>query len=156
MRGEIAADEWYAEIGNAVAAEHPVEADDVAQLFGSIGWRVDETVLELVDEARKQVPVVLLSNASTRLQADLQLSRIADRFDAVVGSADVGFVKPDAGAFEAAVAKAGVPAGRCLMIDDLSDNIVGAKAAGLQAVQFTDIDELAAALAAAGVIAPGH
>jgi putative hydrolase of the HAD superfamily len=156
MRGEITADDWYAEIGKAVAGEHPVEADDVAQLFASIGWRIDESVLELVDEARKQVPVVLLSNASTRLQADLELSRIADRFDAVVGSADVGFVKPDAGAFKAAVAKAGVPAGRCLMIDDLSDNIVGAKAAGLQAVQFTDIDELAAALVAAGVIAPGH
>jgi putative hydrolase of the HAD superfamily len=156
MRGEITADGWYAEVGKAVAAEHPVEADDVAQLFASIGWRIDESVLELVDEVRKRVPVVLLSNASTRLQSDLRLSRIADRFDAVVGSAEVGFVKPDPGAFEAAVAKAGVPAGRCLMIDDLSDNIVGAKAAGLQAVQFTDIDELAAALVAAGVIAPGH
>jgi putative hydrolase of the HAD superfamily len=155
MRGEMRAEDWYAEIGKAVAADHDdVEADQIAELFGHIGWRIDESVLELVDEMRKQVPVVLLSNASTRLQADLELSRIADRFDAVVGSADVGFIKPDAGAFSAAVAKAGVPAGRCLMIDDLTDNIVGAKAAGLQAVQFTDIDELTGALVAAGVVHP--
>ena len=154
MRGELTADQWYAEIGAAVAAEHPVEPDVVASVFSQIGWRIDESVVELVDQARTQVPVVLLSNASTRLAADLKLSGLLDRFDAVVGSADVGACKPDAEAFAAAVERAGVPAARCLMIDDIAENVEGARAAGLQAVRFEGVDELTRELEDAGVLPP--
>jgi putative hydrolase of the HAD superfamily len=152
MRGAITADEWYAEIGAAVAAEHTIDAAAVSAAFSGIGWRIDESVLELVDQARNRVPVVLLSNASTRLSADLKLSGILDRFDAVVGSADLGASKPDAAAFAAAVERAGVPAARCLMVDDLPENIEGARAAGLQAILFEGVDELAQELEEVGVL----
>jgi putative hydrolase of the HAD superfamily len=154
MRGELPADQWYAEIGAAVAAEHPVDPDAVAALFSEIGWRIDESVVELVQQARTQVPVVLLSNASTRLTDDLKVSGLLDRFDAVVGSAELGACKPDAEAFAAAVERAGVPAARCLMIDDLPANVEGARAAGLQAVRFVDVDELTRELEDAGVLPP--
>jgi putative hydrolase of the HAD superfamily len=154
MRGELPADQWYAEIGAAVAAAHPVDPDAVAALFAEIGWRIDESVVELVQQARTQVPVVLLSNASTRLTDDLKLSGLLDRFDAVVGSAELGACKPDAEAFAAAVERAGVPAARCLMIDDLPANVEGARAAGLQAVRFVDVDELTRELEDAGVLPP--
>jgi putative hydrolase of the HAD superfamily len=154
MRGELPADQWYAEIGAAVAAEHPVDPDAVAALFSEIGWRIDESVVELVQQARTQVPVVLLSNASTRLTDDLKVSGLLDRFDAVVGSAELGACKPDAEAFAAAVERAGVPAARCLMIDDLPANVEGARAAGLQAVRFVDVDELTRELEDAGVLTP--
>ena len=154
MRGELPADQWYAEVGAAVAAEHPVDADAVAALFAEIGWRIDESVVELVQQARTQVPVVLLSNASTRLTDDLKVSGLLDRFDAVIGSAELGACKPDAEAFAAAVERAGVPAARCLMIDDLAANVEGARAAGLQAVRFVDVDELTRELEDAGVLPP--
>jgi putative hydrolase of the HAD superfamily len=152
MRGTITSDEWYAEIGAAVAAEHPVEARAASKAFAEIGWRIDESVLELVDQARKRVPVVLLSNASTRLTQDLKLSGILDRFDAVVGSADLGASKPDPAAFAAAVERTGVPAARCLMVDDLPENIEGARAAGMQAVLFEGVDELTQELEEVGVL----
>jgi putative hydrolase of the HAD superfamily len=123
-------------------------------VFATVGWRIDESVVELVDRLRKQVPVVLLSNASTRLTDDLKLSGILDRFDAVVGSADLGACKPDPEAFAAAVERAGVPAARCLMIDDLPENVAGARAAGMQAVRFEDVDELTRELEDAGVLPP--
>jgi putative hydrolase of the HAD superfamily len=154
MRGDIPADRWYAEIGEIVAADHPVEPGAVAAAFSQVGWRIDEAVVELVDQARTQVPVVLLSNASTRLPDDLRLSGLLDRFDAVVGSADVGACKPEAAAFAAAVERIGVPAARCLMIDDLADNVEGARAAGLQAIRFEGVDELAGELERVGVLLP--
>jgi putative hydrolase of the HAD superfamily len=152
MRGQLSADEWYAEIGEAVAAEYPVEPDVVAAVFSQIGWRIDESVVELVDQARTRVPVVLLSNASSRLLDDLTVSGIRDRFDAVVGSADVGLCKPDPAAFTAAIEPLGIPAERCLMIDDRPENVEGARAAGLQALQFDSLDDLTRELEAAGVL----
>jgi putative hydrolase of the HAD superfamily len=154
MRGQISADQWYGEVGAVVAAEHPVAADAVSEVFSQIGWRIDESVVELVDQARKHVPVVLLSNASTRLVDDLEVSGLLDRFDAVVGSAELGACKPDAAAFAAAVERAGVPAARCLMIDDLAENVEGARAVGMQAVRFESVEELTRELEDAGVLPP--
>jgi putative hydrolase of the HAD superfamily len=154
MRGEISADEWYAEIGAAVAADHPVRAETVAARFGQLGWRIDESVVDLVARVRERVPVALLSNASSRLADDLQVSGLDGSFDVVVGSADVGVVKPDPAIFAAVVERLRVPAERCLMIDDLPENVAGARAAGLRAVRFESLDELADELEAAGVLPP--
>lgn len=152
MRGTITADEWYAEAGAAVARDHAVDAEEAAEVMAHIGWRIDETVMELVDDVRRQVPVVLLSNASTRLDDDLRLSGIYDRFDAVVGSASLGVIKPEAAAYRRAAAAAGVALERCLMIDDREENVHGAESAGMLAVRFTDADALASELAALGVL----
>lgn len=157
MRGVLTAEEWYAEIGEAVAEKHGVDADRVATAFSEIGWRIDETVVDLVAEVRRiaQVPVVLLSNASTRLLDDLLVSGIASSFDSIVSSADIGSAKPDAKAFMAAVEAAGVDAERCLFVDDTPENVVGARALGLRAIQFEDAVSLDEELQALGLL-PEH
>lgn len=154
MRGTITAEEWYAEAGAAVARAYPVEAAEAAEIMAHIGWRIDETVMELLDEVRRQVPVVLLSNASTRLEDDLRLSGIYDRFDAVVGSAELGVIKPEPTAYVKAAEAAGVEPARCLMIDDRSENVDGAEAVGMRAVRFTDADALGNELEALGLLLP--
>ena len=157
MRGELTADEWYAEVGEAVAAAHDVKAAAVAEAFAEIGWRIDESVLDLLDQVRDRgVPVVLLSNASTRLVGDLLVSGITDRFDALLSSAELRAVKPEPAAFAAAVTAAGVPAGRCLLIDDTSANISGARAAGLRTFAFEDVEGLEAELKALGLLPASH
>jgi putative hydrolase of the HAD superfamily len=154
MRGTLTADEWYAEAGAAVAEQHQIDAEEAAMIMAHIGWRIDETVMELIDEVRKQVPVVLLSNASTRLEDDLRLSGIYDRFDAVVGSASLGVIKPEPAAFEKAADVAKAQPERCLMVDDRDENVCGAESTGMRAVRFTDADALASELAAVGVLGP--
>lgn len=157
MRGDLTADEWYAEIGDTVAGAHDVKAAAVAEAFAGIGWRIDESVLDLLDQVRAGgVPVVLLSNASTRLNDDLEVSDITERFDTVVGSAEVGAIKPERAAFAAAVASAGVPADRCVLIDDTSENISGARAAGLRTFAFEDVEGLEAELKALGLLPTSH
>src|SRR5690606_32818749 len=97
-------------------------------------------------------PVALLSNASTRLVPDLERSGIADAFDAVVGSADLGAAKPAAEAFQAAAGSIGVPLDRCLFVDDTVGHVAAARALGVRAEVFTGVDALRALLREVGVL----
>ncbi len=90
-------------VGSATSSGARV-AEDLAEVCGSeagaqglvSGWtaltgRVDTAVLEILTAVRSRVPVVLVSNATTRLEADLTALGLADAFDAVVNSARTGF-----------------------------------------------------------------
>jgi putative hydrolase of the HAD superfamily len=126
----------------------------VARAFSEVGWRIDESVLDLVRRARRHVPVALLSNASSRLVDDLRLSGILDSFDAVVGSADLGVCKPDRAALLAAADRLGVRPERCLLVDDTADNVATARRLGMRSVQFGDVTDLVDELAAVGLVDP--
>jgi HAD superfamily hydrolase (TIGR01509 family) len=67
-------------------------------------------------------------------------------FDAVVISGRVGMRKPDRAIFRYTVEQLGVPAGGCVMVDDLRHNITGAVAAGLIGVLHRTYDETVAEL----------
>jgi putative hydrolase of the HAD superfamily len=72
-------------------------------------------------------------------------------FSAVVLSYEVGVMKPDRRISEAAAAKAGAPPAEVFYVDDREENVRGALAAGLDAVQFVGVDELGAGLRSRGV-----
>jgi putative hydrolase of the HAD superfamily len=65
-------------------------------------------------------------------------------------SSAIGLRKPDAAAYDHVVQAIGVPAERIVFFDDLAENIDGARARGLTAVQVTSPDDVAQALAALG------
>lgn len=140
--GRLSFEDWCEEIGEAVAAVHGVPARDAADAWATCTWQVDLGVLDLLAEVRRRVPVVLLSNASSHLQRDLELSGIADAFDAVVGSADIGVAKPERGAFEAAAGSVGATLDRCLFVDDTPGHVEAARGYGMRAEVFVGQEEL--------------
>lgn len=87
-----------------------------------------------------------LTNWSTetfRLVCDRRIFTILD--DLVVSGREK-MVKPDPAFFRLALARWGVPAESCLFIDDNLANVQGARAVGIDAVQFTDAGALRALL----------
>jgi putative hydrolase of the HAD superfamily len=88
----------------------------------------------------------MVSNFDHRLPAVLAALDLAALLDVVVVPADVGAAKPDARIFHAALARLGVAPGAALYVgDDAADDIAGATAAGLRAVdvhRFANLDEL--------------
>lgn len=80
-------------------------------------------------------------------------------FDEVLLSFEMGHRKPAREVFEIAAAEARVPARQCLFVDDLAKNCEGARAAGWQAIHFTDtataIAELGRLVPAAGAVLVG-
>ena len=66
-----------------------------------------------------------------------------DWFDGLVISGREGLVKPDAAIYRLLLERYGLRAEECLFIDDVERNIQGARAVGMQAVLFTNPEQLA-------------
>ncbi len=76
---------------------------------------------------------------------------IPGAFNPLVMSYELKLMKPDAAIYLHAAKLAGVEAGEILFVDDLERNVLGARAAGLQAVQYTTPRAFVAALRSAGI-----
>ena len=72
------------------------------------------------------------------------MAPIDDIFELVIDSAFVGMRKPEPAIYELAVARLGVPVGDCLFVDDREDNCAGARAVGMSAVVYRDVDQAVA------------
>ena len=83
-----------------------------------------------------------------------QFAETLGHFDRLVLSYEIGHIKPTADFYLACAEAAGAPPGECVFIDDLAENIEGARAAGLVGLVFRDVPTLIADLAALGVEVP--
>ncbi len=79
------------------------------------------------------------------------IGRPASVFDWAILSYEVGSMKPDRAIYEAAIERAGVAPHEIFFTDDRPENVEGARAAGIDAVQFIDAEQLAAELLARDV-----
>ncbi len=102
-------------------------------------WRERQDLIapniDLIRQLRPKYKSVL-SNADSTLIGRLRDAGVADLFDDIVCSADVGMAKPDAGLYALAAKRLGLPASECVFVDDLERNIDAARAAGMQGVHF--------------------
>src|SRR5262245_30578518 len=94
---------------------------------------VDPEMDALLDRLRGRVRLGLLSNAAKGDHARFVERGIAQRFDDVVCSGDVGFAKPDAKVYRLAADRLEVDPSKCAFVDDMERNVEGARAVGMAA-----------------------
>jgi putative hydrolase of the HAD superfamily len=146
--GKITCEEWEASLvttftdvlGSSQRAAHLVE-----EFIAVPAW-IDEEVRRLLAEARQQVPLVLVTNATTRLEEDLDRLGMAHFADAVISSAREGVAKPGQRIYEIAAERAGVAVNRCLFVDDRAENVMTAVALGMTGVVYDGLSALEIAL----------
>jgi len=112
---------------------------ELYERFAQAGaWRVFEDVSPTLAALRQRgLKLGVISNWDERLRPLLGSLELADRFDGIVVSWEVGANKPEPAIFEAAVEQLGVPAHSLLHVgDSFERDVLGARAAGLQAVQI--------------------
>lgn len=84
----------------------------------------------------------MLSNISRDwMDVSLPVFEREKLFDEVILSGDVNIIKPDPKIFELMASRLGVLPSECVMIDDMSINIDGAKSAGMQGVVYVSVDQ---------------
>jgi len=148
LHGRLTRVEWAASIAEALTALVPAEpATQLAEAFTHAPSWADRAVLDLIRNVRGTIPVVLVTNATTWLEDDLALLGLADVADHIVNSSRVGVAKPDPAIYAIAAERAGVPAGRCLFVDDNLANAEAARAAGMSAVHYREASDLHRVLA---------
>ncbi|WP_033287278.1 HAD family hydrolase [Streptomyces sp. NRRL F-525] len=144
VTGRLSDEEWRSRIADELT---PVcgsaeRARDLLAAWTALTGRVDPDVMELLTEVRRTVPVVLLSNATTRLESYLAAVGLAEAFDAVVNTARVGVAKPDPRVFELAAGRVGADPKRCLFVDDTYGHVVAAREAGLTGLHYGHVGQL--------------
>jgi putative hydrolase of the HAD superfamily len=108
--------------------------------------RYDSRVFAWIDDLRASgVKTGILSNLPRPLGERLrETDGFLDHFDHVTFSYELGIVKPQREIYEDAVHGVGVAPDEALFLDDRSENIEGAREAGLLAELFTTWEEFAA------------
>ncbi|MFF4804881.1 HAD family hydrolase [Streptomyces sp. NPDC001351] len=148
LLGRVDLQEWVQAIAEGLSGLVPEESTawELGTALLESPFSADETVVALLRRARTRVPLVLVSNATVRLEDDLTALGLADLADEVVNSARVGLAKPDPRIYRLAADLAGVRPERCLFIDDTEENTEAATALGMQPVHFRTAADLERAL----------
>ena len=116
---------------------------------GSNIFELNSSILPLITQlSRTGHRLGILSNTSeSHWEYCLErYSLLRNCFEECILSYEVGTMKPEPAIYQAAVEAAGVPAENIFYTDDLSANIKGAIACGMDAVLYTDTASLADAL----------
>jgi putative hydrolase of the HAD superfamily len=101
------------------------------------GMKPSEPMVAAVRAARAGgIRTGLISNSWSTSHYDRDL--LAELFDAIVISGEVGLHKPQPEIYRLAAARLGVPPQRCVFVDDLRENCAAAEAVGMTAILHRD------------------
>jgi putative hydrolase of the HAD superfamily len=147
ITGRVSDESWRTHVAQQLAAAHPRgRAHEAVRAWSAVCGEVDQAVLHVVGLARQSAKVVLVTNATSRLSADLEQLNLTDAFDAVINSSRVGMAKPSRGIFRAALDQAGVAASESVFVDDSLANVHAAASLGMRSHLFEGVEGLQAFL----------
>ncbi len=134
-RGDITLEEY----NRALAKAFRVEQFDWSSYYLSSVDPIPEA-RELAAWASEHYRIGLLSNIMPGLIKEMLARDLLPNlpYDAIVGSSEVGAIKPEPAIFEIATEKAGVPADQILLIDDSRSNLMTAEKAGWRVAWYDD------------------
>ena len=110
-------------------------------------------IADQLARAARHLPLYAFSNTNAAHVAYFPslYADVLKHFREVFLSSSIGLRKPDAAAYEHVVRAIGVPASRIVFFDDVAENVEGARAVGIHAVQVKSPADIAQALAALGI-----
>jgi putative hydrolase of the HAD superfamily len=145
--GEMRDEDWRAAVVRTLARSHDeAESNLAVNLWSrSPGVLVPE-VAGLLRRLPSHCRVVLATNATTRLPADLEALGLSRSFHAIANSSDFRVAKPEFAFFQAALRLAGVAPEEALFVDDTLENVSSASRLGITSHHFRSPSLLAAFL----------
>ena len=143
ITGQISDDEWRGRIADLLSQDFPeANAERAVELWSVSPGEVDLEVLGILRACREKAQLVLISNATSRLLSDLRRLGIAEDFDYIINSSEVGSAKPDPSIYFAALNTVGASPGQALFIDDNAGHVAAATRLGIAGYTYAGADGL--------------
>ena len=117
-------------------------------------WTVENPVMVAWQRKLKErgLLTAILSNISENVLESIEREfDWIQRFDVLVWSFQLGIVKPDPAIYRYTLSKLGTQPEETLFIDDKRPNVEAARALGIQAIEFSSVDQLREELIARGL-----
>jgi len=139
IRGRHTDAEWRHQIAVQLSKAFPgINTHSVVSEWAKHCGHINDPLLRLLKKHHPKVPLILASNATTRLPLDLNALGITDIFDFVINSSSIGKIKPERAFFQSALDTVGVDANQCIFIDDSLCNVNQARAMGMLTHRFSN------------------
>lgn len=105
---------------------------------------VSEPMLALVDQVRAAGVTTAMGTNQNPVRGRYMLDNLpyAAHFDALFHSWQIGYAKPDPAYFTHIVDALGIEPAQAVFVDDMAENVAGAREAGLRAVHFPLLDTI--------------
>ena len=140
ITGRVSDVQWRESVAEALTdrcgGSEPARA--VITAWNAVAASVNQEMAQFLTQIRTRLPVLLVSNATDRLDSDLAALGL-DGFS-VVNSSQVGAAKPDPRIYRVAAERAGVDPCECLFVDDSEQNVTAARDLGFHGVWFHEAD----------------
>lgn len=137
----------------AALAGQDIPHDEFAAAWADI-FRLNRPIADLVASLKGRGYRLVLGSNTNEIHARHFRRAFADTldlFDGLVLSYELGHIKPSAEFYLACARAAGADPADCVFIDDLPENVEGARRAGLRGILYVDPADLAVRLRALGV-----
>jgi putative hydrolase of the HAD superfamily len=138
ITGRVSDEAWRSGVVSVLERDHAgAHARAAVAAWSAHPGEVDQSTLATLQSCAAALRLVLVTNATSRLTADLRALGLIHLFHAVVNSSEVGVAKPEARIFRLALERAGVGAEQALFVDDTQANVEAAETLGILSHRFT-------------------
>lgn len=157
-RGEIDSYALWEELGTTLEskglgrAQDPEKAEVVWTKALDSSLILVPEMLEICRQMEGKIPMAVLSNTIDEHAQILRSRGVYASFNPCVLSCEVGLRKPDARIYQLTCELLNTPPEHCLFIDDLPENIKGAKACRMQTHHFVGVAGLRKRLGELGLV----
>ena len=152
-KGQMTNQEWFHTFKSALPGNADLRENEFWDAWEMILGK-ESKVIDILLELKKYYKVWLLSNTNPKhIQDELENKYVFPQLvDGAVYSYDVGLRKPHKSIYIKACELAKVDPAESVFIDDLIENIDGAKIIGIKGIHYTDIETLNKSLKQLGII----
>ncbi|MEO0355244.1 MAG: HAD-IA family hydrolase [Cyanobacteria bacterium P01_A01_bin.3] len=142
ITGIISHEEWRERVHSKLA--HLYDDNIASQLvvaWDEASWEIDTHFLRGLQQLAPTCKLVLVTNATSRLDSDLRKAGLTSAFDWVVNSSQIKVAKPESRFFGKALSIAGSKVSNAIFIDDSLDNVNAARSIGIASIHHKNAIE---------------
>lgn len=147
--GKMTGKEFWEKFGEIIGIN--LTADDVMRIIKAAETPREE-VIDFIKKMKPKYKLALLSdNNELMIKYIREKFEIENWFDVQVISFEEGVMKPHREIYEICLERLGLEAKECVFIDDNAENVAGAEAVGMKAIQYLEFEQVKKDLVELGV-----